>query len=42
MAAVARAEGFMLIQKPYSPEALEKIIVAVLDETRKVQTALGS
>jgi two-component system NtrC family sensor kinase len=42
MAAVARAEGFTLIQKPYSPEALKKIIVAVLDGSRKVTSVLGS
>ncbi len=35
MAAVARAEGFTLIQKPYSPEVLEKIICEALDGTRR-------
>jgi len=41
-AAVAQEEGFTLIQKPYSPEALEKVIVAALDGVRKIKTLAGS
>jgi len=36
-AAVATAEGFTLIPKPYSPESLQRIIGAKLDETRKLR-----
>ena len=36
-AAVATAEGFTLIPKPYSPESLQRIIAAKLDETKKVR-----
>jgi two-component system, NtrC family, sensor kinase len=38
-AAAATAEGFLLIRKPYSPEALERSLVAVLNKGLKNRTA---
>jgi two-component system NtrC family sensor kinase len=39
-AAVATEEGFTIIRKPYSPDALRRMIAAaMLDENRKLGTA---
>jgi two-component system, NtrC family, sensor kinase len=37
--AAATEEGFTLIRKPYSPEALERILAAMLDENREIRTS---
>jgi two-component system, NtrC family, sensor kinase len=37
--AAATEEGFTLIRKPYSPEALERILAAILDKTREIRTS---
>jgi two-component system NtrC family sensor kinase len=38
-AAVATEEGFTIIRKPYSPDTLQRVIAAMLDENRKLGTA---
>jgi two-component system, NtrC family, sensor kinase len=38
-AAVATEEGFTIIRKPYSPDALRRMIAAMLDENRRLGTA---
>jgi two-component system NtrC family sensor kinase len=38
-ATVATQEGFTLLRKPYSQEALEKILATFLDKTRKIRTS---
>jgi two-component system NtrC family sensor kinase len=38
-AEVATEEGFTIIRKPYSPDALKRAIAAMLDQNRKLGTA---
>jgi hypothetical protein len=36
-ATVATEEGFTLLRKPYSQEALERILATFVDKTRKIR-----